>query len=241
MPKSSFSHKDYDTYCDDSIKRQCDESPKPPELKQFDAYLRRELPRRIRKRLQELLESNFGLIEETIKNQLEGIVRDEQDELTRGYLSTSQSQGSLPAKAAACAQEENVGFDLDSTQAGPSNAQLRVQPEMDALSLYFVPPDTTGTPLPDTGLLAANSHTFAEPSDSAYYSLQTDDEWFETMINDSTSNFPVGHGDVEESILAGSWTGPVAEEVAPQESYTGKDKGKVNEDAYGNAPGDTRI
>ncbi|KAH7090412.1 hypothetical protein FB567DRAFT_626393 [Paraphoma chrysanthemicola] len=63
----------YDTIEDSSCEQKEDISPPSAEVSQFDAYLRRELPRKIRKKLQGVLEGRIGPIEETLKNELEVI------------------------------------------------------------------------------------------------------------------------------------------------------------------------
>jgi hypothetical protein len=67
---------DCDPESDMIVPQQGDKSPKALELKQFDAYLKRELPRKIRKELEAAMERIMGPMEETLQRQLEDIVRD---------------------------------------------------------------------------------------------------------------------------------------------------------------------
>lgn len=221
------------------------ESPKSPELKQFDAFLKRELPRTIRKRLQVYLERSFGPIEETIKNELEGIVRDAQEALTRGFLGTTPPEHSHAETKAGSAREEINTWQLNVSQAGPSDPRSHVQPQMDALAPYFVPPDATGTGPSSTELLTANDNAVTTLSDSAYYSLPTqdlqfDEDWLNTIIDDSTWNLSLDQHSSEEIAHIGSRIEWSTEEV-PQTSYTGKGKGKAAYDTVGANSEDTDV
>jgi hypothetical protein len=160
-------------------------SPKPAELEQFDAFLRRELPRTIRKSLQAALESSFGPIEETLKNELENIVRDAQETLTRSYIGGVQM--SDLASGVLFASTGNAQPTQSSSVANLDmcNSAQPIHFGTDALSQYFVPPDAILASLPDLAPPSDKANTCATLSDSAYYSFPEnaflDDAWFDSI------------------------------------------------------------
>lgn len=221
-------YEDYDLCTTKEKSPTSNDSPKPPELKQFDAFLKRELPRTIRKKLQAFLEDSFGPIEETIKNELEGIVRDAQEVLTRRFLGTGlpedQSIGTTPGLVNGDINAWQSGV----SQAGPSEPRIHLQPQMDALAPYFVPPDATGTALLDAYQLAAIDYVYEAPPDSGYYShpMQDHEEWLNTVIDDDTWTRPSDENVSEDITRGGSRTGASAEQ-GPETPYTGKGKGRA--------------
>jgi hypothetical protein len=88
--------KDYETQNDTANEQAENQSPKPPELKEFDAFLRRELPRKVRKELEATLKSIIGPIEETLKSELETIVRLCQETLTTDYFNNTKASAPVP-------------------------------------------------------------------------------------------------------------------------------------------------
>jgi hypothetical protein len=68
------------------------EAPSPSSLavRQREAFINRELPRKVRKALETAIEKNFGPFEETLKSELENIVRDCHETLTRSFIELSR-------------------------------------------------------------------------------------------------------------------------------------------------------
>jgi hypothetical protein len=146
------------------------QSPQPQELKQFDAYLKRELPRKIRKELQVALQSMIGPIEETFKNDLENIVRNCQEALTRTYLEITRSSGSSSRTQTEPGKPVNTAQPAGVTESGGFSPYRPVIDESDRLSQYFLPPDSTLESWPEVMTSVDNQYPPAL-SDSAYFSL----------------------------------------------------------------------
>ncbi|KAL5116031.1 hypothetical protein ACEQ8H_006042 [Pleosporales sp. CAS-2024a] len=114
-------------------------SPKAPELKQFDAFMRRELPRKVRKALELAMESRIGPVEETLKKELENIVRDCHETLTRSFLEAAQSMASSSSfNPSPCTNPEPPSTVIDLLN---DNIALGVNMTMDDLSQIAVPPN----------------------------------------------------------------------------------------------------
>lgn len=161
---------DYDRDADMASGASVMQSPQPQELKQFDAYLKRELPRKIRKELQVALQSVIGPIEETLKNDLENIVRNCQEALTRSYLDvtcSSVSSSRVPIEPRDLVNDAQVADVIDQ---GIGSPDLPVVDENDILPQYFLPPDSTLEFWPDALTLINVQHP-PTLSDSAYFSL----------------------------------------------------------------------
>ena len=103
------SHPDYD---DNSLGVTAEEtSRKDPNVAKYKAYMKRELPRRIRQELETAIEKVVGPLEEIWKTQLEDLIRTCQEELSIEY---ERSETSFPS-----------GMDnTTSALAGPSRAVL---------------------------------------------------------------------------------------------------------------------
>ncbi|KAH4037652.1 hypothetical protein HBI56_222930 [Parastagonospora nodorum] len=174
----------YDWQADTDGDQSRRESPKPPELEQFDAFLKRELPRTIRKTLQAALESRIGPIEETLKNELEGIVRDAQEALTRSYLSSTQNSG--PSSASVLHSTDGTLHPNDSCA---NDLMQKSQSTTDSLSQYLVPPEAMSAWIPDVPHPIDDSSTL---TDSAYHSLSgtgqddspMEDAWLRNFLDE---------------------------------------------------------
>jgi hypothetical protein len=146
------------------------QSPQPQELKQFDAYLRRELPRKIRKELQVALQNMIGPIEETFKNDLENIVRNCQEALTRTYLEITRSSGSSSGTQTEPGDPVNTAQPTGITDSSGFSPYCPVIDESDRLPQYFLPPDSTLESWPEVMTSIDNQYP-PTLSDSAYFSL----------------------------------------------------------------------
>ncbi|KAH5305110.1 hypothetical protein HBI12_171720 [Parastagonospora nodorum] len=138
-----------------------DQSPKAPELKQFDAFMRRELPRKVRKALEVAMEKLFGPVEETLKNELETIVRDCHETLTRTFLSAAQAMASSGSSSAmpTHAITPECAIDL-------FNSTIT----MDGLSQIALPPNSTREAWHEVHDNVENQNLHPTWSDSAYFS-----------------------------------------------------------------------
>jgi hypothetical protein len=153
------------------VPQQGDTSPKALELKQFDAYLKRELPRKIRKELEAAMERIMGPMEETLQRQLEDIVRDCHENLTRSYCSVAQPTDAIPGEIAgpsrATEKSEFASLPmLDEPALDTHSTTLQA----DALSQYNVPPESSPQLWPDMMQPPDNFLTEATWSDSVYFS-----------------------------------------------------------------------
>ncbi|KAF2036397.1 hypothetical protein EK21DRAFT_84083 [Setomelanomma holmii] len=137
----------YDETDDEPQQRANDQSPKPPELREFDAFLRRELPRKIRKELQAALENVIGPIEETLKSDLENIVRNCQETLTRSYFDAAQLTVSSNKKTAEAMVDEPPVITTDDSRFAPPTTEANIGPN--SLSQFFVPPETISESWPE--------------------------------------------------------------------------------------------
>jgi hypothetical protein len=223
---------DYDA-SDESIDEPGEEiSPRSAEISQFDAYLRRELPRKIRKKLQGVLEGKIGPIEETLKNDLEALVRDCQESLTRNFFDVVRPS-EVPEQRDAASQPEQSHSDAPPSGANPTDQPPRAN--ADALVQFLVPPDSVPVSWPDVAASSNHTTSHAISSDSAYFSLigdesgpSSDDVWLESVLDSaaafddfsSTVNFPWSQ-DSDASYL----TLPT-ESILP--TYTGKGKGRAD-------------
>jgi hypothetical protein len=162
---------DCDPESDMIVPQQGDTSPKALELKQFDAYLKRELPRKIRKELEAAMERIMGPMEETLQRQLEDIVRDCHENLTRSYCSAAQPTDAIPGEIAgpsrATERSEFASLPmLDEPALDTHSTTLQA----DALSQYNVSPESSPQLWPDMMQPPDNFLTEATWSDSVYFS-----------------------------------------------------------------------
>lgn len=127
-------------------------------MEQYEAFLARELPRKVRKELEKAMESLLGPIEETLKNHLENIVRNCQENLSKTYQeSIHSSQTKLP-------EDTNISMALNDISYMPQSDTSAV---LNDLAAYAIPPEA----LMDFTTEAGPSYTApTTSSDSAYYS-----------------------------------------------------------------------
>lgn len=193
-------------------------SPKLPEWKQFDAFLRRELPKRLRTEFQSALEIMMGPLEETLKNQLEGIVRDCQDTLTRHFLDELNT-------SASAMEDSRESTDL-TNMAGPSNSSS-TQPSIgstDFLSQFRIPPDFPED-WSDVMKSADLMNSLVSFDDSANFTLETAGPSERSLQSHSASFAAQSSSEDQQSL------GPSSEIEAMPSSpvgYTGKGKEKAH-------------
>jgi hypothetical protein len=171
-------------------------SPDLPDLIQYKAYLSRELPRSVRKELELAMETFLGPIEETLKNQLENIVRDCQERLSRQYQQILQSSVHIPTAFAET--EENLqpqnAISLASN-ANPVNRML-LPNSLDVLAQYSVPADSSLNLWTGYELLPHTKQ--ATSSDPESYS-ETQNFSKSFAQNTSTISLSVGTDSIESS------------------------------------------
>ncbi|KAJ4360810.1 uncharacterized protein N0V89_001377 [Didymosphaeria variabile] len=196
-----------------------DHSLKDPTLAQYEAYMNRELPRKVRKELEIAIGKLFGPLEETLKNQLEGLIRNCQERLSRDFVKSKES-----------AHER--GLDATSELAGPSDSGT--QPQIGAtatpsvLAPYTVPMDSSFELW--QGMDATfNLQTSTYP-DSAYYSETNplpSDPWWPTALETipCLANFDPAESGMMNS-LGSHWQ---STENVSNPSYMGKGKGRADE------------
>ncbi|KAJ4291639.1 NAD-dependent protein deacylase SIR2rp2 [Kalmusia sp. IMI 367209] len=95
-----------DTALDALPKDNRGDSPKDPTLTQYEAYMNRELPRKVRKELEIAIEKLVGPLEETLKNQLEGLIRNCQERLSRDFEQSRMSAENQPPDASSEKEKE---------------------------------------------------------------------------------------------------------------------------------------
>jgi hypothetical protein len=88
-------------------------SPHPPDIRQYNEFMNRELPKLLRKTWQSTLESSFGPLEETLKHQLVSVVKDVHESLTRNYFTSTQSSTSCATKLAELTDKEDTDRPLE--------------------------------------------------------------------------------------------------------------------------------
>ncbi|KAH8719328.1 hypothetical protein GQ44DRAFT_809716 [Phaeosphaeriaceae sp. PMI808] len=158
----------YDTEIETSSGQVESISPKAPELKQFDAFMNRELPREVRKALETAMERIIGPIEETLKNELESIVRNCHETLTKSFLDTARRLTSCPEGPSS---SKESAFSMQAAFAVNKNVPISSDEGVatdNGLSQYMVPPESMLEPWPPEVI----NHSYSQPtwSDSAYFS-----------------------------------------------------------------------
>jgi hypothetical protein len=218
----------YDS-CEDSTREQPEnESPQTPEVKHLNAYMNRELPATIRKRLRALLDRDSIAIEEKVESQLESIVRDALELCTRTYLNTMQSSRSPSGMTAGLAEG---AASAESSSATPFNTYNMLQAphiQTDALTQFSIPPDFDPSFMPQlpTGATLHESayHSNTMNNENGFFNkswLQPDsatESAFESLLSEYLHN----HADF------GTFAPDATLDDQPAEEYTGKGKGRAN-------------
>jgi hypothetical protein len=225
---------DYDLDLDTVLGQAERGSPKPPELQQFDAYMKRELPRIIRKALEAKIEKLMGPIQETLKNDLENIVRDCQEDLTRNYMNTIQASNKHSQGMHNATDQQQQTPQGAATDSQPPDTALPNLIGADELAQYFVPPDAPFDPWLGMAQSSSSGCTQNTFSDSANFSLSTNAQnpfWDDIWLNSMSSN---SMGDIlttsEPRDVRTNTTSYGDESIfQPRVTYTGKGKGKARD------------
>ena len=117
-------------------------SPDSRELGDYEEYCRRELPRRVRAALEEIVHNESQPMEDSIRNQLLDIIRDCQDRVFSSYRSSSAagvsvgtpSRNPVASDSFSTASQESVAMVQSSPNATPENSFGRIAPP------FFQPP-----------------------------------------------------------------------------------------------------
>lgn len=204
-------------------------SPKPQALVQYEAFLSRELPRKVRKELETAIENLIGPIEETLKNQLENIIRNCHESLSRTYQQRASSSPSLQKPP----EIQSIATELKGRSAKPFLEEI----VSDVLAPYVVPTESSQDIWPGLEFLSHNNHVTS--SDSGYYSHvhnpvtdSVDDTWCSSFSCDPSmpevgneSFDQMGGMSAREALTTSAFDTPVR--------YVGKGKGKQKVDQTG--------
>lgn len=194
------------------------------------------MPRKIRKKLQAALESRIGPIEETLKSELENIVRDAQDALTRHYISAVQSSDSSSNVSAELQRQAQLTQPFPTIAIGECSSAHSTTAflEADVLSQYFIPPDATQESWPRMACSTDNTNINAALSDSAYFSLaeNTQDSflnsaWFDQMSREAAMG-DIGEQEHAEHMHADNFEASSPNEFQSQQGYIGKGKERAS-------------
>jgi hypothetical protein len=154
--------------------------------------MKRELPRKIRKALQTALESKLGPIAETLKNELENIVRGAQETLMQSYLDSVQTTSCASAVASGSTESPFLAQALPDDCPSEANMNRSRSFDRDPLSQHLVLPEATSTFLPTLYFSDNSTATQATSPTSAPRSLPDtlpdnsimDNAWLNTFTND---------------------------------------------------------
>ena len=155
----------------------------------------RELPRKVRKELEIAIEKIIGPVEETLKNQLENIIRNCQERLSREYLRDKDSDVPLSSGT----QRAVEGSNQQDRIAGTSHVNTGIHP----VNRPIIPPEGTALgPLPDS--LDWHAWSSSEYNDMMIPNLSDadivlpSDPWWSLDVNesliDSSSSMPLFDG-----------------------------------------------
>jgi hypothetical protein len=198
--------------------------------------MKRELPRIIRKALEAKIEKLIGPIQETLKNDLENIVRDCQETLTRNYMNTTQSPNVFTQDMGEPTQHQQQHISQSAVKDSRSpDAALPNLYGTDELAQYFVPPDAPFDPWPGIAPSSSNTYTQDSFSDSANYSLSTnaqnpfwDDVWLNSMSSNNMGDI-LNVSELRDMMQTNTLGYDNMSVSQPQETYTGKGKGKARD------------
>jgi hypothetical protein len=197
--------------------------------------MNRELPVTIRKTLQAALDGSLVAIEEKLQNQLENIVRDVHETLTRNYLNSVQPSESFSEATAGPSNEAGPVGNCSTTELTAYPVMQPAQSHKDALASFLIPPDAS-SPYPlQLPLPHDSTNTVELFSDSAYHSNPRDAE---QPCFDNTWLDPDCRGrSAYEGFFGVNLLGDITFETImpstplndqPVEQYTGKGKGRAD-------------
>lgn len=208
-------------YEDELLEREArKQSPKDSTLAQYEAYMNRELPRKVRQELEIAIEKLVGPLEETLKNQLEGLIRDCQEKLSKEY----ECSNAFPSARLVNKHSETSG---PSSVNESSNTHSTFSSS--ALDPYFIPMESSLHPWSFIDLPGnSNVEVFSE---STYFSNETlppdDNTWDSHLWNGSLNNATTGLDDrIGGHALEPPWRS-AENETEANKDYVGKGKGKA--------------
>lgn len=159
-------------------------SPDSRELADYEDYCRRELPRRVREALEEIVHNESQPMEESIRNQLMNIIRDCQDRVFSSYRSSAAvaaavaavdtpSSNPIASESPIMASQESMAMVTMSSGATPERSFGRTAPP------FFQPPPPqvhlrSGLEVSDLqGSITTKAPDGSDPSDSGYSSNES--------------------------------------------------------------------
>ncbi|KAH9210188.1 hypothetical protein DL95DRAFT_413234 [Leptodontidium sp. 2 PMI_412] len=174
-------------------------SPDSRELAGYEEHCRRELPRRVRAALEEIVNTESQPMEESIRNQLMSIIRDCQDRVFSSYRSSSAvafSVGSVPP-----ASEDASASELPTMSSGEPMAMVS-QPKEAIINRtfastappFFRPPPPqfhlrSGLEVSDLqGNITSKAPAGSDPSDSGYSSIESGGPSGDSSCNHTSDN-----------------------------------------------------
>jgi hypothetical protein len=212
-----------------------------PEIQEFDLFMKRELPRKIRKALQIALERKLGPIAEELKNELESIVRDAQVTLTQSYLDSVRSTSGASAEASECTGGSCSAQPLPDACPSKDNMSPSRSFDRDALSQHLVPREGISEFLPPLYFSAISTATRETSSTSAAHSspetlsddLIMDDAWLNTLISDEDILHDLFSQDhVGDTTFGAFGSADSSQQDQTFDQYTGKGKEPAHENSW---------
>jgi hypothetical protein len=200
--------------------------------------MNREVPVTIRRTLQTAIDRNLISIEETLKNQLENILREVLETLTRNYFASVQSFDTRSETMAGVVEGADPGENRSTIDLNSCDLVQFGQFQIDALAPFSIPPDASSSNLAPLPIPEDNINTGASFSDSAYHSCPVGTE--NPSFDKSWFNPDPGYESVYESFFGVDLSGNSSfEMIAPDppldsqatETYTGKGKGRADSDS----------
>ncbi|KAF2492919.1 hypothetical protein BU16DRAFT_93784 [Lophium mytilinum] len=163
----------YYNYDEDSG-RQPINSPSSAGFARYDAYLRRELPQRVRQELEAEMEEELGLVDERLKSRLSTIVRNCLEQLCQTY------KGKSPTTEEATEDETPAPTERLNANSLPGPSILHYD-----MAVFEIPSEACLEMWDD--FMACSDIGGGEPSDSAYGSL---DRVRDSAMTEDTSHMP---------------------------------------------------
>jgi hypothetical protein len=229
---------DYDPFEDAFSERADEASPQSPELRHFNAYMNRELPATIRRALQAALDRDLVHIEETLKNQLENIVRDVHETLTRNYVNPVQQP--TETSSGTIAGPVNEAGSVGNWPTTNLNAGFVVQPaqsQNDALAPFSIPPDARSPYLHQLPVFDDSSNTGTSFGDSGYHSYSMyddnicfDEAWLQPDPTGESAIESLSSENLPREINFETTTPFLPLSNQSTEPYNGKGKGRADPD-----------
>lgn len=195
------------------------DAPKSPDLQQFEAYMNRELPRKVRMALEAQMERLLGPIEETLKNELESIVQNCHKSLAETYLGTMQQNQLHPTNLSNTASSSSSRlFEITPPSDCPeadSSLNLYSQ-EISDFAQYSLPTPNSAEGSFEGPSNIATQQSWPPQLDASFSNTMGDDSWSSMWAQNFGHDFALDYAELGDI--------PV--------SFEGKGKGKavVDED-----------